>query len=58
LKSESLETKHVFIKNFIPFIEDQEDISNMQKILESKTIKFNEKNLKSLQKEHKIIDEN
>jgi hypothetical protein len=55
---EDTKTKHIFIKNFIPFVESWENISNTWEILESKTISFDWKNVKSLQKEHKIVDEN
>lgn len=55
-ESEDTRTNHLFIKNFIPFIENWEDINNFEEIYQSSYINFNWINYKSLQKEHKVID--
>lgn len=53
-KPEITETKHIFIKNFIPFMEDWESVT--WDILKSNNlVKFNLKEVESLQKEHKIV---
>lgn len=52
---DTLKEKHIFIKNFIPFIEEKETINNLNSILESQLVKYNWKEYKSIQKEHKIV---
>ena len=57
--SEDINTNHIFIKNFIPFEENSEDIFNdFNSTMESKEIIINYKKYKSIQKEHKIVIQN
>lgn len=55
-ESEDTRTNHLFIKNFIPFIENWENINNFDEIYESNYVSFNWINYKTLQKEHKVVD--
>lgn len=56
--SDSPTTKHIFIKNFIPFIENSDEISSFSGIYESDFLDFSWNKYKTLQKEHKLVDEN
>ncbi len=56
--SENTNTNHLFIKNFIAFEENTEDIfKNFNEILESKPIEIDWKKYKSLTKKHIIVKE-
>ncbi len=54
--SELINSKHIFIKNFIPFEEEDEDIfSNYNSVLKSKYITINWITYQSDQKKHSIL---
>lgn len=57
-ESSNNETNHIFIKNFIPFVEVWENLENLYDIYESKYVLVWDKEYKSLQKEHVIVDKN
>ncbi len=58
-ESENTLTNHLFIKNFIPLIENWENInSNFWDILESNWVNLNWKTYKTKQKENILVDEN
>lgn len=49
-------TKHMFIKNFIPYIENSETITNYSDVLESNYITYNWIDYKTIQKENIVVD--
>lgn len=57
--SQNSETNNIYIKNFVPFEEQWEDIfNNYNSILSSNWVTIWAKKYTSFQKEHKVIDEN
>ncbi len=57
-ESEDTKTNHIFIKNFIPFVEQWENINgNYEDILTSEEVSLNWINYKTVQKENIVVDD-
>lgn len=54
---DNISTNHLYIKNFIPFIENWENISDVNTLYESNFVSIWSKKYKTLQKENKVVDE-
>lgn len=54
--SEDINTNHIFIKNFIPFIENTDSINNYKSILLSNEVSLNWVNYKTIQKRNIVVD--